>query len=217
MTTAMIDKPFESPELNDLIGNDPAVDFLNTVRDTDGSRDAGASKAELLTSPEVLARFAARVGVISDGEAASLLAEPGGGEAELARARAFREAWRWAALRLEHGAGLTDGFVEELNALLSARPGSERFVAADGDGFTRRWTIAPGDWGGVTPAFAAAVARFLERADLGRFRACANEACVHHFYDTSKNGRRRFCRSGVCGNRVKVARFRAKQKEAGGG
>lgn len=59
-------------------------------------------------------------------------------------------------------------------------------------------------WG---PAWLAAddYLRLLrERPD--RIRGCANPACILHFYDTSKNGTRRWCSMAACGNRTKSAR-----------
>ena len=39
-----------------------------------------------------------------------------------------------------------------------------------------------------------------------RIRRCANSDCILHFYDTSKNGARRWCSMAGCGNRAKAAR-----------
>lgn len=62
-------------------------------------------------------------------------------------------------------------------------------------------------WG---PAWLAAadLLDLLERPD--RLRGCANPACVLHFFDTSKNGTRRWCSMSGCGNRAKAARHHAR-------
>ncbi|WP_354641610.1 CGNR zinc finger domain-containing protein [Kitasatospora camelliae] len=39
-----------------------------------------------------------------------------------------------------------------------------------------------------------------------RIKACAHSTCILHFFDTSQNGRRRWCSMAVCGNRAKAAR-----------
>jgi predicted RNA-binding Zn ribbon-like protein len=57
-------------------------------------------------------------------------------------------------------------------------------------------------------AFSAA-ALFAE-APRGRIRKCAE--CILHFYDTSKKGTRRWCSMRLCGNRVKVASYAARQR-----
>lgn len=67
-----------------------------------------------------------------------------------------------------------------------------------------RIEIAEPAWG---PAWLAAddYLRLLrERPE--RIRACANPECILHFYDTSKNGTRRWCSMAACGNRTKSAR-----------
>jgi predicted RNA-binding Zn ribbon-like protein len=46
----------------------------------------------------------------------------------------------------------------------------------------------------------------LLRTAPHRIRPCANDQCILHFYDTSKNGTRRWCSMAGCGNRAKVAR-----------
>ncbi|WP_406008915.1 CGNR zinc finger domain-containing protein [Streptomyces sp. NBC_00637] len=47
-----------------------------------------------------------------------------------------------------------------------------------------------------------------------RIRGCAHEACVLHFFDTSRNGTRRWCSMAACGNRAKASRHYARAKDA---
>jgi len=44
-----------------------------------------------------------------------------------------------------------------------------------------------------------------------RIRRCASPDCVLHFYDTSRNGTRRWCSMAGCGNRAKAARHAARR------
>ncbi|MER5598628.1 CGNR zinc finger domain-containing protein [Streptomyces sp. NPDC002265] len=46
-----------------------------------------------------------------------------------------------------------------------------------------------------------------------RIRGCAHESCVLHFFDTSRNGTRRWCSMASCGNRAKASRHYARSKE----
>ncbi|MCX4667190.1 CGNR zinc finger domain-containing protein [Streptomyces sp. NBC_01381] len=46
-----------------------------------------------------------------------------------------------------------------------------------------------------------------------RIRRCAHEACVLHFFDTSRNGTRRWCSMAICGNRAKASRHYARSRE----
>jgi predicted RNA-binding Zn ribbon-like protein len=45
-----------------------------------------------------------------------------------------------------------------------------------------------------------------------RLRRCAHDACVLHFFDTSKNGTRRWCSMTLCGNRAKASRHYARTR-----
>ncbi|MCM1968471.1 MULTISPECIES: CGNR zinc finger domain-containing protein [Streptomyces] len=46
-----------------------------------------------------------------------------------------------------------------------------------------------------------------------RIRVCAHEACVLYFFDTSRNGTRRWHSMATCGNRAKASRHYARAKE----
>ena len=46
--------------------------------------------------------------------------------------------------------------------------------------------------------------------ELGRNRRCADPRCHRVFFDGTKNGQRRWCDMGTCGNRAKAARHRAR-------
>ncbi|WP_406000853.1 CGNR zinc finger domain-containing protein [Streptomyces sp. NBC_00829] len=53
----------------------------------------------------------------------------------------------------------------------------------------------------------------LLRTAPDRIRVCAHEACVLHFFDTSRNGTRRWCSMALCGNRAKASRHYARSRE----
>jgi predicted RNA-binding Zn ribbon-like protein len=67
-------------------------------------------------------------------------------------------------------------------------------------------------WG---PAWLAARG-YLEllSAAPDRIRACSGHACILHFFDTSRNGTRRWCSMAACGNRAKASRHYARSKES---
>ncbi|MEW2045936.1 CGNR zinc finger domain-containing protein [Streptomyces sp. NPDC005476] len=54
----------------------------------------------------------------------------------------------------------------------------------------------------------------LLHAAPDRIRGCADETCVLHFFDTSRNGTRRWCSMAACGNRAKASRHYARAKDA---
>ncbi|MEU6142459.1 CGNR zinc finger domain-containing protein [Streptomyces sp. NPDC047081] len=47
-----------------------------------------------------------------------------------------------------------------------------------------------------------------------RIRGCAHDSCILHFFDTSRNGTRRWCSMAACGNRAKASRHYARSKDA---
>jgi predicted RNA-binding Zn ribbon-like protein len=112
-------------------------------------------------------------------------------EAPLRRAR--------AALRavLEHPGDKSAG---ELNAVLAH--GVVRFTLIQGS------PVEEADVDdGWLPAWRA-VSSYLElvRRNPDRIRRCAHPDCVLYFYDTSRNGTRRWCSMDGCGSRFKAAR-----------
>ena len=66
------------------------------------------------------------------------------------------------------------------------------------------------------PAWASAVAYLdLLRTHPDRIRRCAHPACVLYFYDTSRNGTRRWCSMDGCGSRSKAARHYERTRDRG--
>jgi predicted RNA-binding Zn ribbon-like protein len=56
-------------------------------------------------------------------------------------------------------------------------------------------------------------AELLASDNLPFVRACSSNTCQWFFLDTSKNHRRRWCSMKLCGNRAKVRKFYARQRE----
>ncbi|MCO1597457.1 CGNR zinc finger domain-containing protein [Micromonospora sp. RHAY321] len=63
-----------------------------------------------------------------------------------------------------------------------------------------------------------AVTNYLDllRQQPTRIRRCGNPACVLHFYDTSRNGTRRWCSMDGCGSRAKAARHYQRHRTPNG-
>lgn len=66
-------------------------------------------------------------------------------------------------------------------------------------------------------SIADSLAHYLAEHEVDRLRICANDGCRWRFVDHSPAGRRRWCDMRTCGNRAKVARHRARAREAGSG
>jgi predicted RNA-binding Zn ribbon-like protein len=59
---------------------------------------------------------------------------------------------------------------------------------------------------------AESVGELVSHADFDLVRHCEGESCVLWFYDHTKAHRRRWCSPHACGNRAKVAAFRARAR-----
>jgi predicted RNA-binding Zn ribbon-like protein len=71
-----------------------------------------------------------------------------------------------------------------------------------------RWN---GDgWPAVMAAVAASYARLVVSGDVRRVRVCANPDCSFMFCDDTRNASRRWCDTAICGNLMKVRRYRAR-------
>ncbi|MFC9063828.1 CGNR zinc finger domain-containing protein [Streptomyces harbinensis] len=121
---------------------------------------------------------------------------------------------------------------DDLRTVLEA--GTEDETAAGANALINRATTAPvlerdserrWQWYLTTPTGAPLTTQLAVATGTGllgtlrtlghaRFRPCASPTCDGVFVDTSRAGRRRYCMPELCGNRVNVARHRAR-KQAG--
>ncbi|MBW5424967.1 hypothetical protein GKQ77_25950 [Streptomyces sp. BG9H] len=104
-----------------------------------------------------------------------------------------------------------------INELIAAAGTTPRLT--DHDGYD--WHIhyfAPG--ASVADHLAAdcgmALAFFVVAGEQERLRRCEAPDCRRAFVDLSRNRSRRYCDSRTCGNRLHVAAYRARRKEAAG-
>ncbi len=68
----------------------------------------------------------------------------------------------------------------------------------------------------LATAAALDFARFAQDHEPDRLKHCQNPDCTMVFYDRGKNNRRRWCSTVACGNRDKVANYRARKAAQGG-
>ena len=79
--------------------------------------------------------------------------------------------------------------------------------------FTRTTQRLGHDGASLLAPVAEALVQLLADADLQMVRQCEGDACSLLFHDLTKSHRRRWCSMAVCGNRMKVAAFRARRKD----
>jgi predicted RNA-binding Zn ribbon-like protein len=133
-----------------------------------------------------------------------------GASAVLAEARRIRATLRALAERGGHSMDVKRSAVAEINRVLGRSVGTRRLEERP-DGTFMRAFVPGGD------AFAALMIPVVESAadslvtgELSRVRRCGDPTCPRVFLDATRNGRRRWCEMGTCGNRAKAARHRAR-------
>ncbi|MBH5334861.1 CGNR zinc finger domain-containing protein [Streptomyces pactum] len=186
-----------------LLGEPVSLDLLNTEWIAQGVRQ------DLLTSVEGLHVWLADNGLEhlvtggTPGDSAPHGAAAPSGGAVLEALLEAREAIG-AAVR----APGTEDAVRRVNAVL--RHGRVRPLLT-GDGPGEAVEFDDPAWG---PAWTAAhdYLRLLRTAP-DRIRACEHPKCILHFFDTSRNGTRRWCSMAGCGNRAKASRHYARTRE----
>lgn len=177
------------------VGGHVALDFANTVSWRGTSR-----QVDHIDNVPALMRWARDAGLIGD-----MAAMPEDQDAFLAQAHRLRSAVR--------------GTFEAVVAGTSAR--SDRAVLLD----IARSCLASAELSGapaelryartedtILGAIAWGAIALLGSARIGRVKICEPDNCRWLFLDTTKNGSRRWCDMGACGNRAKAAQHRTRLK-----
>jgi len=194
-----------------FLGNDVALDFLNTRPVPDGE------PTELLPDFRAILRWFRAAGLVSSSEAANL--EKGWAHSVRAQPvvhviRELREKLRKEILTWEQGGIVHRSTIDELNRLMADHPMRTRLQASGRELLTQPYFVAQQPEDLVAP-LAYGAAQLFSKADRTRVRKCDN--CVLHFHDTSKKGTRRWCSMQICGNRLKVAAYAARKRERANG
>ncbi|HWM40094.1 MAG TPA: CGNR zinc finger domain-containing protein [Streptomyces sp.] len=107
-----------------------------------------------------------------------------------------------------------DHAAEGANALVM-RAGTGPVLHRDPDDSRWQWYVATAQQASLAEELAVLTGTgmlgVLRTLSHERFRSCASPECDGMFVDTSRAGRRRYCMPDVCGNRLNVARHRARQ------
>jgi predicted RNA-binding Zn ribbon-like protein len=197
-----------------FLGNEPALDLLNTTP------VLAQGPVDFLGDFADLTAWMSSAGLLDESQAKALRRRwHGTGEADaaVAQAKQLREALRQVLAAKLSGTRMPAGAMGILNdALGGKRTTAQLEWNEKAESFIRSvHHEADGTPAHAVTLLAEAAARLLTEKDLTLVRRCENPACVLHFYDTSKNHRRRWCSMDICGNRMKVAaHYRRKRDEA---
>ncbi|MFJ6570312.1 CGNR zinc finger domain-containing protein [Streptomyces sp. NPDC091292] len=189
----------------DLVNSAPEDDTGDTGdRGTSGSNKSDRTdKADGLADVTALGEFV-RKHEISDVGTLT--------ERDLAAVHRVRD--RFAQVFAEPEPRAAAGLINELVAAAGTTP---RLTDHDGYDWHMHY-FAPG--ASVADHLAAdcgmALAFFVVAGEQERLRRCEAPDCRRAFVDLSRNRSRRYCDSRTCGNRLHVAAYRARRKEAAG-
>lgn len=183
-----------------LVGNRSALDFANTVHARRQNVDALQSASDIFDLLEQLALLPVgevlrlRQRATDDAPAAQSL---------LDLARNFRRDFRVWLEAAPKAPDANSPLLSTINTILST--GAAREMLAPDNG---RWKLmsAPLE-DTLTLAlvpFARSAAEIIAEGDGAPVRKCGNPRCPLYFYDTSRNGKRRWCSMESCGNQAKV-------------
>jgi predicted RNA-binding Zn ribbon-like protein len=192
-----------------FLGNDLALDFLNTRPVLDGEA------TELLPDFASLVRWFQTAGLVSQ-QRAAILKRHWGESAEAQRTveamRRLRERLRKEILAWEDGGATRYSTIDELNRLMAAHPMRSRLKRRNAKEVLTELYFKPQRPEDLFAPLAHAAAMLFASANRDRVRKC--DQCVLHFVDTSKKGTRRWCSMQLCGNRLKVAAYAARRRSA---
>lgn len=130
---------------------------------------------------------------------------------EMAGLQQFRESLRRFAIQLSMDAAITHEMVDAINEKLGLSPAT-RQLRQDDDAVRMVWLPQEHTWRSVMSEVAASFAQTLAEGLGSRIRICENNNCNWVFLDDTRNRSKRFCDDKMCGNLMKVRRFRERRK-----
>ncbi|WP_018268563.1 CGNR zinc finger domain-containing protein [Methylosinus sp. LW4] len=170
------------------------IDFLNTTPIVNGET------IDFLADAEGLAKWARAAGIDCSHKPSKV---------ELKSAWETREALRKLFDKISTGEAISTRLLEPVDSLLGSVEIRERLFLRDGRVALTEETRIEKDV--VAAVVARDFAKFVCETEPGRMKRCANPDCSMVFYDRGRNNIRRWCTMAICGNRDKVAHYRARK------
>ncbi len=208
MKTAVFDQKTQTSWAPIVLGNRLFIDVANTTYDGEGA----------LTDPFDTWESALTFLQLADGvspDDALRLFKNGQGKSRhqfLRSLKTLRKTMQHLIDSVASGRKIPDTTVADINAVLRYANGGDR-LAQMKSGYTMVKDYDSFSPNLILGAIGRSAADFLVNDQHDRLKRCAEEACPLYFYDTSKNGRRRWCRMDVCGNRAKVSAYYHRHKD----
>jgi predicted RNA-binding Zn ribbon-like protein len=180
-----------------FVGDNLALDFINT------RYGVGDDRTDCFVDDASVVAWMKQAMLLPDdfGKA------PGG---LLKLARELRDNARRLVDAAKAGTAADAGVV---NHVLELGRGRSELVWDDASGaFTVVKARRKDDAAGLLEPVAQALVNLLTAEQLALVRQCEAHDCTLMFHDLTKSHRRRWCSMALCGNRMKVAAFRSRQK-----
>lgn len=199
------------PEFPRLLGERSCLDFVNTI---ESPRD---NLIEFLHGYADLVRWSAYAGLITPlvEDALLLAAEERPEEAAVAwrDSLALRAALQRIFAAVANDLAPLEGDLNVLQQTYLAGLLRARLVQPQGiSGYDWAWE-AGSDLALPLWLLAQSGVELLTEGDLARVKECGGpDGCGWLFYDTSKNGSRRWCSMSGCGSQAKMRRYHARRK-----
>jgi predicted RNA-binding Zn ribbon-like protein len=187
------------PHKVDFIGDHLAINFINTLRTPLGE------PFEVFKTDEDVKDWLLRAGVSTPSGTAKW---PAGTLVQ--KARQLREIALKAVLARKAGKRIS---LDALNSFLEHATSYPQLVKRSGSKIEIKKIYSGRIVEEFLASIAESVADLLVNEDFELIRQCAGTTCVLWFYDRTKAHRRRWCSPTGCGNRAKVAAFRARSHE----
>jgi predicted RNA-binding Zn ribbon-like protein len=159
--------------------------------------------ADALSTPERMARWLSREGLLGDDEPAAV--------ADLRRAVELREALR-ALLAANNGQPTEPAALAAVNRALHAGDPRLRFLPG---GELELGAMAAGVPGALGHLLAIAFAAMTD-GTWERLKACRETGCQRAFYDRSRNRSGTWCAMAACGSRAKMRAYYHRRHPGGG-
>jgi predicted RNA-binding Zn ribbon-like protein len=181
----------------DFIGDHLAIDFINTLRTPRGV------PFEVFKTDEDVRDWLFRAGVSATSEKTASW-PPG---TLVRKARQLRDIALNAVQAKKSGKRPS---LDALNSFLEHSASHPQLVMGRGSKIEMKRAYIGRTVEEYLAPVAEAVADLLANGDFDLVRHCEGDSCILWFYDRTKSHRRRWCTSTGCGNRAKVAAFRAR-------
>ncbi len=196
----------------ELVGGRLCLDFVNTA-----TARGSAAHRDYLTSYDALLAWGRHTGVVSTQQAqrlATLAAkDPQAALSALSLSVSLRETiYRLLGSTVRGRRPESADLLQMNSAFQKASP--HRTLLKKGAGFEWGWEFDSGDLLSILWPVVLSTTELMTSPDITRVRQCAREGCQWMFFDSTKNGTRRWCSMAVCGSRMKSQRFYHRKRKA---